>query len=87
MIVSLSTKNKINIELCKMRQYNLNYAEGMFMEKLGRYIKPYIWYIMLTIGIKLLATILDLMIPFFMEIILDDVVPTGDLISIFRYAD
>lgn len=55
------------------------------MEKLGRYIKPYIWYIILTIGIKLFATVLDLMIPFFMEIILDDVVPTGDLTPIFRY--
>ena len=55
------------------------------MEKLGRYIKPYIWYIILTIGIKLFATILDLLIPYFMEIILDDIVPTGELIPIFRY--
>ena len=55
------------------------------MEKLGRYIKPYIWYMLLTMGIKLFGTVLELFIPYFMEIILDDVVPTGELIPIIRY--
>lgn len=55
------------------------------MEKLGRYIKPYTWYIILTVGIKLLGAVLELFIPYFMAIILDDVVPTGDLIPIFSY--
>ena len=36
-------------------------------------------------GIKLFGAVLELFIPYFMEIILDDVVPTGDLIPIFRY--
>lgn len=55
------------------------------MEKLGRYIKPYVWFIALTVGIKLLAAVLELMIPYFMEVILDDVVPTGEISSIFLY--
>ena len=55
------------------------------MEKLGRYIRPYVWYIILTLGIKLLGTVLELFIPYFMEIILDDIVPTGDLLPIYRY--
>ncbi len=55
------------------------------MEKLGRYIKPYVWYIILTVGIKLFGAVLELMIPYFMEIILDDVVPIGEVNSIFLY--
>ena len=55
------------------------------MEKLGKYIKPYVWYIALTVGIKLLGAVLELMIPYFMEVILDDVVPTGEITSIFLY--
>ncbi len=55
------------------------------MEKLGKYIKPYIWYMVLTMGIKLLGAVLELLIPYFMEIILDDVVPTGKLFPIFLY--
>ncbi len=55
------------------------------MEKLGRYIKPYIWYMVLTMGIKLLGAVLELLIPYFMEVILDDVVPAGAMGSIFLY--
>ena len=55
------------------------------MEKLGKYIRPYVWYIMITMGIKLLGAVLELFIPYFMEIILDDVVPTGELVPIFVY--
>ena len=55
------------------------------MEKLGKYIRPYVWYIMITMGIKLLGAVLELFIPYFMEIILDDVVPTGELVPIFLY--
>lgn len=55
------------------------------MEKLGKYIKPYVWYITLTVGIKLLGAVLELFIPYFMEIILDDVVPAGELTPIFVY--
>ena len=55
------------------------------MEKLGRYIRPYVRYMMITMGIKLLGAVLELLIPYFMEIILDDVVPTGELIPIFVF--
>ncbi len=55
------------------------------MEKLGKYIKPYVGFIILTMGIKLLGAVLELFIPYFMEIILDDVVPTGKLFPIFLY--
>ena len=55
------------------------------MEKLGRYIRPHAWYIAITMGIKLLGAVLELLIPYFMEIILDDVVPTGELRPVFLY--
>lgn len=55
------------------------------MDRLGRYLRPYVWYILLTMVIKLLGAALELLIPYFMEIILDDVVPTGALHTIFLY--
>ena len=55
------------------------------MEKLGKYIRPYVWYIILTMGIKLLGAVLELLIPYYMEVILDDVVPTGQMTPIFLY--
>ena len=55
------------------------------MERLGKYLRPYAWFIALTMGIKLLGAVLELLIPYFMEIILDDVVPTGDLEPVFLY--
>ncbi len=55
------------------------------MERLWKYIKPHIWYIILTVTVKLGATVLELFIPFFMEIILDDIVPTGMISPIIIY--
>lgn len=55
------------------------------MEKLWTYIKPYRWFILLTMGIKLLGAVFELLIPYFMEIILDDVVPEGNDKLIFIY--
>lgn len=55
------------------------------MRSLWRYIKPYRWFILLTMGIKLLGAVFELMIPYFMEIILDDVVPDGKYKQIFFY--
>ena len=55
------------------------------MERLGKYLRPYAWFIALTMGIKLLGAVLELLIPYFMEIILDDVVPTGALEPVFLY--
>ena len=49
------------------------------MQRLWRYIAPYMWYIGLAIVVKLAAAVLELLIPYFMEIILDDVVPTGEV--------
>ena len=55
------------------------------MEKLGKYIRPYVPYILLTMLIKLLGAGLELLIPYFMEKILDDVVPTGEKLMIFAF--
>ncbi len=55
------------------------------MERLGRYIRPYVLYILFTMAIKLLGSGLELLIPFFMEKILDDVVPTGEKPMIFAF--
>lgn len=55
------------------------------MEKLWKYIRPYVWFIILTMGIKLLGAVFELLIPYFMEIILDDIVPTGNLTGILLY--
>ncbi len=52
------------------------------MEKLESYIRPYWGYIFLTVLIKTAGALLELLIPYFMEIILDDMVPIGDLPSI-----
>ena len=55
------------------------------MLKLERYLRPYWGYMVLTMLIKLTAAALELMIPDFMETILDVVVPTGDIQRIFLY--
>lgn len=61
------------------------HGENEQMKKLGQYIRPYVRYIILTMGIKLLGAVLELLIPYFMEIILDDVVPMGERMPIFIY--
>ena len=45
------------------------------MKRLFSYIKPYGWYIILTMAIKFLATVVELFIPSLMEIIIDEKVP------------
>ena len=55
------------------------------MGKLYSYIRPYIGYICLTIFIKLCGAVTELMIPWLMELILDDVVPAGQRNLIFLY--
>ena len=47
------------------------------MEKLGKYIKPQGWFILLTMFIKLLGAASELAIPYLMEIILDYKVPAA----------
>ena len=55
------------------------------MSKLESYLRPYWPYIILTILIKLLGAVLELLIPYFMEIILDDLVPMGQQDQIFLF--
>ena len=55
------------------------------MKRLMKYIGPYVGWIVLAMFIKLLGAGLELMIPYLMEIILDDVVPTGQKHLIFAY--
>ena len=48
------------------------------MKHLGKYMKPYLWIITLTVLIKLGAAILELMLPYLMEQMLDVHVPVGN---------
>lgn len=45
------------------------------MKRLFSYIKPYGWYILLTMAIKFIATVFELQIPDLMQQIIDDKVP------------
>ena len=55
------------------------------MTRLERYIHPYWGYIFLTMLIKLSGAALELLIPYLMEIMLDDKVPAGELSAIYLY--
>ena len=55
------------------------------MLRIRQYIRPYWAYITFAMIIKLTAAVMELMIPYFMEIILDHKVPAGDLSAIVLY--
>ena len=55
------------------------------MRRLGKYIRPYWAYIMLTVLIKTVGSVMDLFIPYLMEKILDDKVPARDVRGIYIY--
>ena len=55
------------------------------MLQLEKYLRPYWWYMLLTVLIKLLGAVMELMIPDLMETILDVKVPAGDTVSIYLY--
>lgn len=55
------------------------------MGKLKSYIKPHVWYILLTLSIKFIATYAELWIPTLMETILDKKVPQGDMNQIYLF--
>ena len=55
------------------------------MKRLERYIHPYWGFIFLTVFIKLSGAALELLIPYFMEIILDHKVPAGSLSEIYLH--
>ena len=55
------------------------------MKRLFSYIKPYSWYILLTVGIKFVATVFELFIPSLMETIIDEKVPQGQMAPILIF--
>ena len=55
------------------------------MEKLEKYLRPYWWYIALSMFIKFLGAAAELTIPYLMEIILDYKVPAGSRRDIFLF--
>ena len=55
------------------------------MQRLGKYIKPHLLFIILTLAIKFAGTYAELWIPDIMETMLDEVVPTGELNRIYLY--
>jgi len=55
------------------------------MVRLQRYIRPYWGYIFLTMFIKFAGTALELMIPYLMEIMLDEKVPAGNTQAIYLF--
>ena len=55
------------------------------MKQLMKYIRPYLWLMGLTMFIKLAGAALELLIPYLMEIILDEVVPAREQGKIYIY--
>ncbi len=55
------------------------------MGQIKGYIRPYWWYILLAMFIKLAGAVLELFIPYLMELMLDVKVPAGDLSGIYLY--
>ena len=55
------------------------------LRRLSSYIRPYSLYILIALLIKLSGAVAELMIPYFMEILLDETVPTGDRSGILYY--
>ena len=55
------------------------------MGRLQKYIRPYFGYMALTMFIKLMGAVTELMIPSLMETIIDDKVPDKDQRSIYIY--
>ena len=53
------------------------------MKRLFSYIKPYSWYILLTVAIKFIATVFELFIPSLMQTIIDDKAKAGAMGPIF----
>lgn len=55
------------------------------MKKLAPYIHPYRFYICLTLLIKFSGAAAELLIPYLMEILLDETVPAGDISGIYKF--
>ena len=57
----------------------------MLMKMLFRYMRPHRASVALCISIKLLATICELLLPYILEHIIDDVAPMGDLLRVLLW--
>lgn len=55
------------------------------MNTLIQYLKPHQYVILLTIGVKFFATMMDLIIPFILAKIIDDAVPKNDPDLIYKW--
>ena len=55
------------------------------MRHLERYIRPYWVFIILTLIIKFMGAVFELMIPYLMEIILDDKIAAGAESAVYLY--
>ena len=55
------------------------------MFRIKNYIRPYVGFILLTLLIKFLGAAAELLIPYLMEILLDEVVPAQNVSRIFGY--
>ena len=55
------------------------------MFRLKYYIRPYLWFITGTLFIKFLGAAAELLIPYFMEILLDEIVPARHVSGIYLY--
>jgi len=55
------------------------------VRKLAKYIRPYQYYIGLTLLIKFSGAAAELLIPYLMEILLDETVPAGDVGGIYKF--
>jgi len=53
--------------------------------QLKKYIAPHFAFILLTVFIKFLGAVLDLLIPYLMEIMLDEKVPAGEIGQIYLF--
>ena len=47
------------------------------MGQLKSYIRPFYGYMLLTVMIKLFGAVVELLIPYLLQTMIDDVVPTG----------
>ena len=58
---------------------------GQRMRFLWKYLKKYVRRITGVMGIKLSATVLELLIPYVMEHLIDHVVPTRDMTAVILW--
>lgn len=55
------------------------------MNRIKTYLRPWWGYILFTMCVKLAGAVMELFIPYLMEIMLDEKVPSGDLNGIYGY--